>query len=69
MMNREKCISLEVLPRCLSHGRKGERKAFGAPFKLDRFQTNAGAEEEELTEWNVEKKKLICWNGRCNSNP
>ena len=69
MMNREKCISSEILPRCLSHGRLREMKAFGTSFKLDRFQTNAEAEKEELTEWNVERKKLICWNGRCNNNP
>lgn len=43
-------------------------KAFGTSFKLDRFQTNTEA-EKELTEWNVERKKVICWNGRCNNNP
>lgn len=44
-------------------------KAFGTSIKLDRFQTNTEAEKEELTEWNVERKKVICWNGRCNNNP
>jgi len=69
MMNREKCISSEILPPCLSHGRMREMKAFGTSFKLDRFQTNTEAEKEELTVWNVERKKVICWNGRCNNNP
>ena len=69
MMNREKCISSEILAPYLSRGRMREMKAFGAPFKLDRVQTNTEAEKEELTEWNVERKKVICWNGRCNNNP
>ena len=69
MMNREKCISSEILAPYLSRGSMREMKAFGAPFKLDRVQTNTEAEKEELTEWNVERKKVICWNGRCNNNP
>jgi hypothetical protein len=41
MINREKCLSLMILFPCLASWQKKQKgKCFGAPFKLDHFQTN-----------------------------
>lgn len=70
MTNREKCLSLMILLPCWLQGTKDRNES--VLVFLSNWTTSkqiVKTEEQGMTIRNVERQKVICWKGRCNSNP